>query len=69
MQNEEGFKLLEELAKVIGGVVAGSRGAVEKGLVDYKRQVGQTGQTVSPKLYFCCRNLWCNSAYRWNTGS
>ncbi|WP_406541883.1 electron transfer flavoprotein subunit alpha/FixB family protein [Clostridium ljungdahlii] len=52
MQNQEGFKLLEELAKVVGGVVAGSRGAVEKGLVDHKRQVGQTGQTVSPKLYF-----------------
>ncbi|MBP2031725.1 electron transfer flavoprotein alpha subunit [Clostridium algifaecis] len=52
VQNEQGFKLLEELAKVIGGVVAGSRGAVEKGLVDHKRQVGQTGQTVSPKLYF-----------------
>lgn len=52
LQNEQGFKLLEELAKVLGGVVAGSRGAVEKGLVDYKRQVGQTGQTVSPKLYF-----------------
>lgn len=52
VQNQEGFKLLEELAKVIGGVVAGSRGAVEKGLVEHKRQVGQTGQTVSPKLYF-----------------
>jgi len=33
-------------------VVAGSRGAVEKGLIDYKYQVGQTGQTVAPKLYF-----------------
>lgn len=52
VQNQEGFKLLEELAKVLGGVVAGSRGAVEKGLVDHKRQVGQTGQTVAPKLYF-----------------
>lgn len=52
VQSQEGFKLVEELAKVIGGVVAGSRGAVEKGLVDHKRQVGQTGQTVSPKLYF-----------------
>lgn len=52
VQNKEGFKLLEELAKVVGGVVAGSRGAVEKGLVDHKRQVGQTGQTVSPKIYF-----------------
>lgn len=52
IQNEEGFILLEELAKVLGGVVAGSRGAVDKGLIDYKHQVGQTGQTVSPKLYF-----------------
>lgn len=52
VQNEQGFKLLEEFAKILGGVVAGSRGAVEKGLVDYKHQVGQTGQTVSPKLYF-----------------
>lgn len=52
VQNEEGFVLLKELARVLGGVVAGSRGAVDKGLIDYKRQVGQTGQTVSPKLYF-----------------
>ncbi|WP_368487540.1 FAD-binding protein [Clostridium sp. BJN0013] len=52
MQNEQGFRLLKELAKVCGGVVAGSRGAVEKGLIDYKYQVGQTGQTVAPKLYF-----------------
>ena len=52
VQNEEGFVLLKKLAKVIGGVVAGSRGAVDKGLIDYKHQIGQTGQTVSPKLYF-----------------
>lgn len=52
IQNEEGFILLEKLARVLGGVVAGSRGAVDKGLIDYKHQVGQTGQTVSPKLYF-----------------
>ncbi|NMM64473.1 electron transfer flavoprotein subunit alpha/FixB family protein [Clostridium sp. P21] len=52
VQNQEGFKLLQELAKVVGGIVAGSRGAVEKGLVEHKRQVGQTGQTVSPKIYF-----------------
>lgn len=52
IQNEQGLALLNELAKVLGGVVAGSRGAVEKGLIDYKRQVGQTGQTVSPRLYF-----------------
>ena len=52
IQNEQGVKLLNELATVLGGVVGGSRGAVEKNLIDHKRQVGQTGQTVSPKLYF-----------------
>ncbi|NJD04703.1 MAG: 4Fe-4S dicluster domain-containing protein [Ruminiclostridium sp.] len=52
VQNEQGFALLGELARAVGGVLAGSRGAVEKGLVEHKRQVGQTGQTVAPKLYF-----------------
>ena len=52
IQNEQVFKLLDELAEILGGVVAGSRGAVEKDLIDHNRQVGQTGQTVSPKLYF-----------------
>lgn len=52
IQNEQGVKLLKELASVLGGVIAGSRGAVEKNLIDHKRQVGQTGETVSPKLYF-----------------
>jgi electron transfer flavoprotein alpha subunit len=51
LQNAENFALLSELAKVLGGVVGGSRGAVEKGLVDFQHQVGQTGQTVCPKLY------------------
>ena len=52
IQNEHGVKLLNELASVLGGVVSGSRGAVEKDLIDHNRQVGQTGKTVSPKLYF-----------------
>jgi len=52
IQNEHGVKLLKELATVLGGVIGGSRGAIEKNLIDPKRQVGQTGQTVSPKLYF-----------------
>jgi len=52
IQNEHGVNLIKELAQVLGGVVGGSRGAVEKNLIDHKRQVGQTGQTVSPKLYF-----------------
>ena len=52
IQNEHGVKLLNELATVLGGVVGASRGAVEKDLVDHTRQVGQTGQTVAPALYF-----------------
>jgi electron transfer flavoprotein alpha subunit len=52
IQNEQGAALLTELAGVLGGVTGGSRGAVEKGLIDVRRQVGQTGRTVSPKLYF-----------------
>jgi len=45
------FRLLSELSNVLGGVVAGSRAAVEKGLIDSTHQVGQTGQTVRPKIY------------------
>ncbi len=52
VQSPENFKLISELADVLGGVVGGSRGAVEKSLVDYAHQVGQTGKTVSPNIYF-----------------
>jgi len=45
------LKLLEELAALIGGVVACSRPVVQSGLMPYERQVGQTGKTVAPKLY------------------
>lgn len=48
----EGFKLLEELAELLGGVVAGSRKAVDLGWIPHERQVGQTGKTVKPKVYF-----------------
>lgn len=46
------FALLRELAEVTGGVVAGSRAAVEAGWIDREAQVGQTGRTVRPRLYF-----------------
>jgi electron transfer flavoprotein alpha subunit len=51
---EEGFKVLRELADVLGAEIAASRGAVESGWIDYEHQVGQTGKTVRPKIYFAC---------------
>ena len=45
------FKLIYDLAKVLGAEVAGSRAAVDAGFVSHERQVGQTGVTVRPKLY------------------
>jgi electron transfer flavoprotein alpha subunit len=52
--SKENFKLLYELAEVLGGEVAGSRAAVDSGFVEHERQVGQTGVTVRPKLYIAC---------------
>jgi electron transfer flavoprotein alpha subunit len=47
----ENFKLAEDLAKALGGAVAATRAVVDAGWYPYAAQVGQTGKTVSPKLY------------------
>ena len=50
----EGFELLKQLADKLGGVIASSRAAVDAGWIDHAYQVGQTGTTVKPKIYFAC---------------
>jgi electron transfer flavoprotein alpha subunit len=47
----ENFKLVEDLAQALGGAVAATRAVVDAGWYPYSAQVGQTGKTVSPKLY------------------
>lgn len=54
MGSKEGFKLLFDLAAVLGGEVGASRAAVDAGFADHARQIGQTGVTVRPKLYIAC---------------
>lgn len=52
MQKPENFEILRELAGVLGAGVGASRAAVDANWIPYSHQVGQTGKTVCPKIYF-----------------
>jgi len=52
--SERGMAVLNEFAEAVGGQVACTRVVVEEGFLPQRQQVGQTGQTVRPEIYFAC---------------
>ena len=54
LENEKGFELIGKLAEAMDADVSASRAVVDAGWIPYPHQVGQTGKTVAPKLYFAC---------------
>jgi electron transfer flavoprotein alpha subunit len=54
MQSMDNFAMLQELATELGGVVGGSRRAVDACWIPVECQIGQTGKTVGPKIYIAC---------------
>ncbi|MEG0970666.1 MAG: electron transfer flavoprotein subunit alpha/FixB family protein, partial [Acidaminococcaceae bacterium] len=54
MGSADNFRCLETLASLLGGAVGGSRAVVDEGWIGHPQQVGQSGKTVTPKVYFAC---------------
>ncbi len=54
LQKPENFEVIREFAKVLGAGIGASRAAVDADWIPYSHQVGQTGKTVCPRIYFAC---------------